>query len=354
MFVIYQCLRTCSNILLLICVSHNTARAKGFHISAIHLWSLKPGWILMDRFKLIVALRRHTVTRIGSIMACCHQTTSNFTWNITYSREQMHPLWASELNLQVVVWHDTDTHVYVPKTCLNGKERCQLHWFIDWLIDCLVGWLVGLVRGWVCDWWLGGWLVGWLTDWLACWWLADWLAGWLPDFGWLNLAGWLWLADSGWLLCPSRITHYQAVPRLCWAKLYVHSWRPYGPLWRRTNFASLYWTVEFWRMHYKFTSPVRVWDRKQPVNSPGDCNGPVRPHTTPVWDFCIFWLCQLPYVSVRMPYGLLVGPARHCAGPLLVRKDITNIGDFRMGPYDARAGNARCPCGVLRILLIKP
>ena len=177
--------------------------------------------------------------------------------------------------------------------------------------------------------------------------MTGWLAGWLIDFGWLNLAGWLWLADSGWPLCPKRITHYQAVPRLCWAKLYVHSWRPYGPLWRRTNFASLYGTVEFWCLHYKLTSPVRVWDRKQPVNSPCDSNGPVRPHTTPVWDFCKFWLCQLPYVSVRVPYGTLVGPARHCAGPLLVRKVIKSIGDFRVGPYDARTKIARCPCGVL-------
>ena len=40
------------------------------------------------------------------------------------------------------------------------------------------------------------------------------------------------------------------------------------------------------------------------VNSPwGARTGPVRPNTTPVWDFCQLWLCQFPYVSVRAPYG---------------------------------------------------
>ena len=38
--------------------------------------------------------------------------------------------------------------------------------------------------------------------------------------------------------------------------------------------------------------------------------GPVQPNTTLVRDFCQLWFCQLPYVSVRAPYGTLAGPAR--------------------------------------------
>ena len=38
--------------------------------------------------------------------------------------------------------------------------------------------------------------------------------------------------------------------------------------------------------------------------------GPVRPHTTPVRDFSKFWLYKFPYVSVRVPYDNLAGPAR--------------------------------------------
>ena len=50
---------------------------------------------------------------------------------------------------------------------------------------------------------------------------------------------------------------------------------------------------------------------KQPVNSPcGARVGSVWPTTTPVRDFCQFWFCQLPYVSVRAPYGTLAGHAR--------------------------------------------
>ena len=40
----------------------------------------------------------------------------------------------------------------------------------------------------------------------------------------------------------------------------------------------------------------------------GARTSPVRPNTTPGWDFCQFWLYQFPYVSVRVSYGALVGP----------------------------------------------
>ena len=113
----------------------------------------------------------------------------------------MHPLLANELRLQVVVWHDTDTHVCVTETCLDVNQTCQLHWLIDWLIDQLIDWFVD----WFVD-WLVGWLVFWfgLVIWLVCW-LVDWLTGWLTDWlvGWLagclTLAVCLWQANSSWL-----------------------------------------------------------------------------------------------------------------------------------------------------------
>ena len=61
----------------------------------------------------------------------------------------------------------------------------------------------------------------------------------------------------------------------------------------------------------------------------GARTGPVRPYTTPVQDFCQFWLCQFPYLSCRIWKTLKI-PVR--------------------GPYDACMGIARGTRGVLRII----
>ena len=78
--------------------------------------------------------------------------------------------------------------------------------------------------------------------------------------------------------------------------------------------------------------------------------GPVRPHTTPVRDFCQLWLCQFPYVPVRAPYGALAGPTR---APYGSRRIWRTFEIPVRGPYDARTGTARGPCGVLRFIWSK-
>ena len=93
--------------------------------------------------------------------------------------------------------------------------------------------------------------------------------------------------------------------------------------------------VEFKCMHHKFTGPVRFRYCNQPVNSP------VRPNTTTVWDFCQFWLCQFPYLSVRVPYDTLAGPVR-------ARTDLKNIGDFRWNPWSP-ANHSTKPKGYSRV-----
>ena len=79
----------------------------------------------------------------------------------------------------------------------------------------------------------------------------------------------------------------------------------------------------------------------------GARTGPLRPHTTPVREFCKFWCCQLPYVPVRAPYGTFAGPAR---APYGSRRIWRTFEIPMRGPYDARTGTARGPCGVLRII----
>ena len=100
-------------------------------------------------------------------------------------------------------------------------------------------------------------------------------------------------------------------------------------------------------MHYKLTGPVRVWDPKQPVNSPcRDRKGPVR----------------APYGQIQRPCGIFVNSG--CINPLRVRKGVVrrpcgsrtgpvwfrsrriwkNIEDSPLrAPYDARMGIARVP-----------
>ena len=84
------------------------------------------------------------------------------------------------------------------------------------------------------------------------------------------------------------------------------------------------------------------------MNSPcGPRTGPARQNTTPVRDFCQFWLCQFPCVSVRAPYGTLAGPARAPYGSRRIWKTLKIP---VRGPYDARTGTARGTRGVMRII----
>ena len=88
----------------------------------------------------------------------------------------------------------------------------------------------------------------------------------------------------------------------------------------------------------------RFRNHKQPVNSLcGDRNvGPVWPHTMPMRDFHKFWLCQFPYVSVKLPC-----PTRALYGSCRVWKTL-QIPVW--GLYKAHKGITWCPCGVLWII----
>ena len=106
--------------------------------------------------------------------------------------------------------------------------------------------------------------------------------------------------------------------------------------------------VEFQCMHHKLAGPVRVWYYGQTVNSLcGDRTDPVRPNTTPVRDFCLSWLWQFPYVSVRAPHGILTGHARDPYGSRRIWKTLKI--PVRV-PYDARAVIARGTRGVRWII----
>ena len=158
------------------------------------------------------------------------------------------------------------------------------------------------------------------------------------------------------LLCLSHITlpgPVWAVPGLfpsCFEpKTYVHSRGPHGPRARRTNFASPYGARRV-LMHALLAYGPRTG--LEIVRSPwtaraGTVRGP--PNTTPVWDFCPFWVCQFPYVSVRAPYGTLAGHARAPYGARHGRIWKTLKIPVR-GPYDARTGIAWGTRGVWRII----
>ena len=77
------------------------------------------------------------------------------------------------------------------------------------------------------------------------------------------------------------------------------------------------------------------------------CTGPVRPNTTPVQDFCQFWLCKFHYVSVRLSYDTLVGPTRAPYGSLRMWKTLKIP---VRGPHDAHTGIALGTRGVLSII----
>ena len=136
------------------------------------------------------------------------------------------------------------------------------------------------------------------------------------------------------LMPQSHHTHEPRMAVQCFffkQKSYVHSRGPYV-----TRAAP-----------YEFCLPVRVpysfnacRTGLEVVNSPWTAHagtvrghtGPVRPHTTPVRDFCKFWLCQFPYVSVRVLHGPCTGPVRyekHWRFP---------IGDARTAPVRALHG----------------
>ena len=67
----------------------------------------------------------------------------------------------------------------------------------------------------------------------------------------------------------------------------------------------------------------------------------------PMGDFCQFWLCQFPYVSIRALYGTLVDHAQSLYGSH--RKWKASKIPMR-GPYDARMGIARGTRWVLWII----
>ena len=84
------------------------------------------------------------------------------------------------------------------------------------------------------------------------------------------------------------------------------------------------------------------------MNSPcGDREGPVRPNTTSVRDFCQLRLCKFPYISVRAPFGTLAGHAR---APYGFRGIWKTLKIPVRGPYVAHTGIARGTRGFLRII----
>ena len=110
-----------------------------------------------------------------------------------------------------------------------------------------------------------------------------------------------------------------------------------GPVRRRTNFASPHGARRV-LMHALLAYGPRTG--LEIVSSPwtaraGTVRGP--PNTTPVWDFCPFWVCQFPYVSIRAPYGTLAGHARAPYG--------ARHGRICENIEDSRAGPVRCPYG---------
>ena len=121
----------------------------------------------------------------------------------------------------------------------------------------------------------------------------------------------------------SRTGCSRAVHGLFWTKSYVHSLGPYG-----TNFASPY-------------GARRILMHEQPVNSP--CGGRKGPRTA-VCDARVGFL-QIPVVSV--PLLVHKGALWIPHGPRRIWKTL-NIPVW--GPYDARTGIARGPCGTLRII----
>ena len=131
-------------------------------------------------------------------------------------------------------------------------------------------------------------------------------------------------------------SHHTHVPGLFWTKSYVHSRGPHGPRAAPSEFClPVRGPKSFDACIISLRAPYGFRYCKQPVNSTcGARTGPVRPNTTPVREFCQFWFCQFPYMSVRLPYGTLAGPA----APYGSRRIRKNIEDFRAGPV-------RCPYG---------
>ena len=98
-------------------------------------------------------------------------------------------------------------------------------------------------------------------------------------------------------------------------KSYVHSRGPHGPHAAPYEFClPVRGLQNFNGCIISLRVPYGFWDPKQPLNSPcGDRKGPCGPHTakpntTPVRDFCQFWLNQFPYVSARVPHGPRTSP----------------------------------------------
>ena len=140
-------------------------------------------------------------------------------------------------------------------------------------------------------------------------------------------------------------SHHIPGPRTgcSWAVLNKNRTSTHG---RRTNFASPYGVrracIISLRAPYGFRVP------KKPGNSScGARMDPVRSNMTPVWEFCQFWLCQFPYVSVRLSYGTLEGPAWTPHGSRWIWKTLKI---HVRGPRVARTDTARGTRGVLRII----
>ena len=81
------------------------------------------------------------------------------------------------------------------------------------------------------------------------------------------------------------------------------------------------------------------------LNSPWTARTvPVQQNTTPVRDFCQYWLCQFPCVSVRAPNGTLVGLARAPYGSRRKWKTL------KIPVRGAHKGTVRGTRGVMRII----
>ena len=136
----------------------------------------------------------------------------------------------------------------------------------------------------------------------------------------------------------------RAVPGLFWTKSYVHPQGAYGSRAAPYEFCLPVRARRVLCMHYKLTGPVRVRDRKQPMNSPcGDRRGPVGPHTTPGR----FFFANSGFVnSLTCPWGCHRAHLRVPRGP---RTDPVGYTDHCRIPCEARTSITRGPCGVMRI-----
>ena len=131
---------------------------------------------------------------------------------------------------------------------------------------------------------------------------------------------------KNWLMLQSHHTPgprtgcSRAIHRLFWTKIVRVTVRvttrtaptsnPYGP--RAAPYEFCLPVRDPWSFNaciISLRAPYGLRNFEQTMNSPcGDRAGPVRQNTTPVWDFCQFWLCLFPCVPVRQLCGSRTGP----------------------------------------------